>query len=411
MEPSTTKHTGRRLVLSILCLFVAIPTLTSVHLHCLPATAPTGFEFEPETSLDYLPDVEWLFPLPYEQDAYLGTIISIGLDSFAASFEQQGEAILIDETAGQDAAPVPLIPVDDWPQHSGEPLDFRPPQPLSPWNEYRVEAMVCTADSEDEPVFDCSAIAWSFATRDLGLALEPDVDLSQVGFYIDMQDIETRHFDSDLRYVLEGAAHDLDDVVFSISAEIGASTTVISQDDPDTSGIRADPCLVTVDLDGVWDDEPPEAAIGPMDVNIAAGPFEGSVWQLEANIVLGPDLSRAYVERISATVDTRLYDQFMMEDGAVTCDFSCEDEDERTKGKAELRAALRELAPEKSRQRDDWYLGYSCEALAYVGTCEECPDGTGPYCLTVESNPVYAYPADDVVQPRTPESIAADPEC
>ncbi len=131
------------------------------------------------------------------------------------------------------------------------------------------------------------------------------------------------------------------------------------------------------------------------------------MWQIQANILLGPDLSRAYVQHIGATVDTRLYDQFMMEEGAVTCDFSCDEEGGRTKAAAEFRAAMRQLAMAKNGSRDDWYEGYSCTWL----DCEECPDGSGPYCVTLQSNPVYAYPADGAVQPRTPEIIAEDPAC
>jgi len=242
---------------------VAVPTLTSVHLRCLPATAPSGFEFVPETTLDHIPAPEWVFPLPFEQDAYLGTGISIGFDGFWSVFELDGDVELFDVTAGEDGVPVSITPEGDGPHYSTESLDFKPVQPLNPWSDYRAEAVVCVADSDMKAVFDCYAIAWSFSTRDLGLPLEPDAELPQVGFYIDMQNIENRHFDPGVAYLLEGVAHELDDIVFSLSTDADLSTTTISQDDPETSSVLADPCLVTIDLDGAWTDAPPEATIGP----------------------------------------------------------------------------------------------------------------------------------------------------
>ena len=44
-------------------------------------------------------------------------------------------------------------------------------------------------------------------------------------------------------------------------------------------------------------------------------------------------------------------------------------------------------------------------------TCSECPDGSGPYCLTLLADQIVATEIDGTVIEVSEEDIAANPEC
>ena len=53
-----------------------------------------------------------------------------------------------------------------------------------------------------------------------------------------------------------------------------------------------------------------------------------------------------------------------------------------------------------------------CEVFLLVGgVCEDCPDGSGPYCVEIDVRELVGVDSAIAVVPRTAEEIAADPTC
>ncbi len=393
----------RRWLLTILCAGVALPLLTSSHIRCLAIRAPDLLLYGTEGDADSRWNLSELWPAPGSDDNYIGTYIR---------FEQRlsdriaVEVALLDDEGEE-------IGLEPWPSssvwfESPDEQKYQPAQLLDPATDYSVEVLVCDVDEEDAPI--CEALQWDFATSDLGLPLEPGVDVSEVGYMLELTGVHLETQDEMVEYFAVGALETVGPLLVGLWPDGGDAALVVSQALEDVESAIPDPCLVTFVLEGAMAESPPGMTIEGIDLFIDGGGLYGGIRDIGGNVVVAPDGTRAYFHDVSAVVDSRLFDQFMIADGAVTCESPtlCTPSDARKLSLWAMGWQLKRRAREAGGDdRDDWFEGYSCTFL----DCQECPDGSGPFCFGVVFEPMVAPAIEVPVPPRTLEEIAGDPEC
>jgi len=154
--------------------------------------------------------------------------------------------------------------------------------------------------------------------------------------------------------------------------------------DKDGNDYVQDMCTETLEFPG-GTFEDPYMQIGPTDFNIAIEGYEATIIDLMIGGAFTPDGSAMVGGTFDGQMDTRVLDD-LIDPGAEE--------------------------------------GAACDLLGSLGIeCEECPDGSGPYCLTVSAygiisemvDVVAEHPEDgtmyDTLQEVSAEDIAGWPSC
>ncbi len=402
----------RRWVLSLLCALVAIPTLTSVHLRCLVPTAPAFTIDEVWGDASSWLELSAMSPSADAEDVYLDTMVSFRVNTWPHAFTDI--EVLVTDT-DHERPPLELILVEERTRsETHRILQYRLPEVLQPDRTYEVEVTVCASPEGDPPT--CQAAVWGLATSDIGQPLEPGKESVVRGYALALGDVALlaptnlpgsylAHYLVDVDPLLLGTWPNGDGVTM-------VSTLTTDGNEP----YEPDPCLVTLSFEGSGEGDPPVYRLEGIDLTLEGGSLRGGIWDLQGELIPAPDLSRAWLQDVSATFDTRLFDQAMIADGASTCEppTICAPDDLRSLRVPALGWQLQRQARDQGWPiRDDWYEGYTCDQLGgFLGLdCFECPDGSGPFCSEVIAGTMVLPAIDAPVPARTAEEIAEDPEC
>ncbi len=284
---------------------------------------------------------------------YRGTI-----EVYFTQSESDGEVMLMDSAGAEVAGS------SSW-SEDGTVLYFTPSAPLEPSTDYTLAISYCGGNPEV-----------TFRT-------------SEVGGETDVNTLVGKAYAIDL-----GSARFVEPE--GIGAILGELLTqnilagVVSADDSQIQMIGAisaegsteqDVCTPSIAFPVADFSENPYFEIGPEDTTISVAGYTVTIGDLQISGAFGPDLSYFSGGVLGGVIDTTTLDDIPDLAELAGCDGT-----------------------------NDACL---CDFIAGTGfaTCSDCPDGSGPYCLTLLADQIVATEIEGSVVERTEADIAADAEC
>jgi len=248
---------------------------------------------------------------------------------------------------------------------TGTVLYFTPDDPLSPSTDYKLVIHYCGGDPEVD-----------FRTSEVGTAADTTsmvgkaytIDLSSARF------IEPEGIGSVLGSVLTQS------ILVGVTA--ADSSTIQMVGAISTEGTtEQDPCTPSIDFPEADFTGNPYFEIGPQDTTISVAGYTATIGDLYISGAFAPDASYFAGGELGGVVDTTTLDDIPDLADLAGCDGT-----------------------------DDNCL---CDFIAGTGfaACSDCPDGSGPYCLTLLADQIVATEIDGSVEVITEDDVAANPTC
>lgn len=247
----------------------------------------------------------------------------------------------------------------------GTVLYFTPSSPLSPSTDYTLSISYCGG----EP-------SVSFRTSEVGAETDSNslvgkaysIDLGSANF-IEPEGIGTILGELLTQNILVGVTAADDTSIQMIGAISGEGTEA------------QDLCTPSIPFPEADFSENPFFEIGPEDTTITVAGYSATIGDLQISGAFGPDLDYFSGGVLGGVIDTTTLDDIPDLAELASCDGT-----------------------------DDACL---CNFIGGTGlaTCSECPDGSGPYCLTLLADHIVANEIDGSLEVRTEADIAADATC
>lgn len=284
---------------------------------------------------------------------YRGTI-----EVYFTATDSDGEVMLMDSAGTEVSGST------SW-SDDGTVLYFTPDSALAPSTDYTLMISYCGGNPEV-----------TFRTSEVGGSVEEDtlvgkaysIDLGSARF------IEPEGIGSVLGELLT------QNILVGVTAVGGGTIQMVGAISAEGTTTQ-DTCTPSIPFPEADFSQNPYFEIGPEDTTISVAGYTATIGDLQISGAFGPDLSYFSGGTLGGVVDTTTLDDIPDLAELAGCDGTSD--------------------------------SCLCDFIAGTGfaTCSECPDGSGPYCLTLLADQIVATEIDGTVIEVSEEDIAANPEC